>query len=254
MRKSTFYLALLTLLSSFLAIFTYSYESKSTNLLPVITYPLRIFTLPLIIIFVILATLTLLNEKQAIQIPWPTSIKGEKYLQALLLLPPSGFIMALTHEIGHLIWGLIAGGKLTYMQITFIILYPNPSITSTFKLGLVQMNNLKNPFNYGIFLLGGTLTTTIISYTIALTLNIKKLKQPYNILLTELGIIGLLDMPLYTTLPQINLPHWFIIGGTTPEPLIAIKKLNFPEPIYYLTLLLSLIILSILYTRSILKK
>jgi hypothetical protein len=39
-----------------LALFSYFYESRSTGLLPVITYPLRAYTIPFVITSVVLAS------------------------------------------------------------------------------------------------------------------------------------------------------------------------------------------------------
>jgi len=50
----------------------------------------------------------------------------------ILLFIPLGLIMTFLHEIGHAIWGIVAGGKLTYMKIAYLEIYPYLTLSSKF--------------------------------------------------------------------------------------------------------------------------
>jgi len=56
MKRGTAVCIVLSVIFAALAVFTYFYEARSTGLLPVITYPLRAYTIPFAIISVILAS------------------------------------------------------------------------------------------------------------------------------------------------------------------------------------------------------
>jgi hypothetical protein len=56
MKRSTVVCVVLSAIFVAVALFSYFYESRSTGLLPVITYPLRAFTIPFAIISAVLAS------------------------------------------------------------------------------------------------------------------------------------------------------------------------------------------------------
>ena len=57
LKEKAFYIA--SLFSFISALFAYLYESRYTGMLPVISYPLRVYTLPLILIGLVLLLLGL---------------------------------------------------------------------------------------------------------------------------------------------------------------------------------------------------
>jgi hypothetical protein len=73
-----------------------------------------------------------------------------------------GFVMALIHELGHAVCGTVLGGNLTFMQVAFFKLYPHIAVTPDFIVGIVRIQGLVNE-SYGLFLLGGSLTTNMVA-------------------------------------------------------------------------------------------
>ena len=160
-------------------------------------------------------------------------------LFGLALLIPLGLVMDFIHESGHAIWGTAAGGRLTYMQIAYFEIYPRPAITPQFRLGYAQVEGLTTQFASGLMSLGGSLTTNIASWLIALILLTLSLGYKTQLALKLLGLFGLLDLPLYVLFPQLGLRHWIFMGGRTPEPLIGARKMGIPDPVFYTVVILS---------------
>lgn len=179
------------------------------------------------------------------------------YKTILLLLTvfiPLGLVMDLVHECGHAIWGTIAGGRLTYMQIGFFQLYPKLSLTPNFRLGYVQVAGLTTHFAYGLMGLGGSLTTNIASWLLALIILTRDLGRKTRIALKTLGLFGILDLPLYVILPQMGLKHWIFVGGCTPEPLLAARKIGIPDSIFYMIVTLTTFGLIVIYIKPLRQK
>jgi len=177
------------------------------------------------------------------------TIDYKMLLFGLALLIPLGLVMDFTHECGHAIWGTAAGGRLTYMQIAYFEIYPRPAITPEFRLGYAQVEGLTTQFASGIMSLGGSLTTNIASWLIALILLTVSLGYKRQLTLKILGLFGLLDLPLYVLLPQLGLSHWIFLGGRTPEPLIGARKMGIPDPVFYTMVILSTIGLLFTYFK-----
>jgi len=64
MKKSAVVCIVLSVIFIVLALFSYFYESRSTGLLPVITYPLRDYTISFVIIGVVLASCGIFIQKR----------------------------------------------------------------------------------------------------------------------------------------------------------------------------------------------
>jgi hypothetical protein len=178
------------------------------------------------------------------------SIKYKTLLLPLALLIPLGLFMDFVHELGHALWGTAVGGTLAYMKITYFEIFPRPAITSQFILGYVEVHGLSTDSQCGLFLLGGSLTTNIVSWLLALIQLKLALGQRTRVALKTLGLFGLLDLPLYVLLPQIGLQHWLFLGGDTPEPLIGARKIGIPDIIFYLIVALTTLDLIFLYFKS----
>jgi hypothetical protein len=159
----------------------------------------------------------------------------------------SAFTMDFIHEFGHAFWGTAAGGRLAYMQIAYFVIFPEVELVSHFQLGYVRVTGLTTSFEHGLFLLGGSLTTNVTAWLLAVILLKKEVGYKTNLALKMSGIIGLLDLPLYVFLPQIGLRHWIILGGDKAEPLIGAREMGISDPIFYLAVLLTSLGLVLLY-------
>jgi len=182
------------------------------------------------------------------------SIKYKTLLLPLALLIPLGLFMDFIHEFGHAIWGTAVGGTLASMKIAYFEIFPRPAITSQFVLGYVDVHGLSTDSQYGLFLLGGSLTTNIVSWVLALTQLKLNLGQKKSVALKTLGLFGLLDLPLYVLLPQIGLQHWLFLGGHVPEPLIGARKIGIPDIVFYVIVAFATLDLIFLYFKPLRQK
>jgi len=183
--------------------------------------------------------------------------KYKTFLLPLVLFVPLGLVMDFVHEFGHVIWGVALGGRLTYMKVTFFEIYPRLAITPQFTLGVVQVVwDMPSPpaFEYGLFLLGGSLTTNVVSWLLALFLLRMNFRFKTQVMLKMLGLFGLLDLPFYVFLPQIGLRHWIFLGGCQPEPLMGARNIGIPDPVFYVMVVLTTLGLVFLYFKPFLKK
>ena len=169
----------------------------------------------------------------------------------LALFVPLGLVMDLVHEVGHAVWGIAAGGRFTYMKIAYFEIYPQPALTPEFVLGLTRVDGLTTEFANGLFLLGGSTTTNIISWLLALILLRVRFGSKTQTGLKVLGLFGILDLPFYVILPQIGLRHWFLLGGEIPEPLIGARKLGTPDPAFYIMVVLTTLGLLFVYFKPV---
>jgi hypothetical protein len=160
---------------------------------------------------------------------------------------PLGLLMDLTHELGHALWGIVAGGHLAYLKITYFQIYPNFALTPTFVLGYVEVMGLTTGFARGLFLLGGSVTTNIIAWLIGLILLTVHIVDRKKIILKTLGFFGILDLPLYVLFPQIGLQHWILLGGNIPEPLLGARQMGILDPVLYAIVVFTTLGLLLLY-------
>ena len=168
----------------------------------------------------------------------------------IALLIPLALLMDVIHEVGHVFWGTLVGGKLAYMQIAYFILYPRLAVTPEFRLGIVKIEGLSyGSFAYGLMLLGGSMTTNIASWIIAIILHRMSLSDRLKIALKLFGVFGILDLPFYIVFPQLGLSHWIILGGRVAEPLIGIRMMGIPDFALYLVAATSTLCLLFLYFK-----
>jgi hypothetical protein len=175
-------------------------------------------------------------------------------LLVIVLFLPLGILMDLVHECGHAFWGTLMGGRLTYMQVTCLILYPQLSLTPNFVLGMVVVSGLSTPFAFGVMSLGGSLSTTILAWILGLLLHKLSLGRNSHVALSLLGLFGILDMPFYVVFPQLGLQHWIFLGGGTSEPLIGAQNMGIPTPIFCFLVALSTLGLLLLYSNGFRKR
>ena len=175
-------------------------------------------------------------------------------LMVLVLFVPLGLAMDLIHECGHAVWGTAIGGRLTCMKIAYLEIYPQLAITPNFELGLARAEGLKTDFSHGFMLIGGSMTTNIASWLLALVMLGAKLGPNTQLVLKIMGLFGLLDLPFYVVFPQIGLRHWIFLGGHTPEPLMGSRMLGIHDPVFYSIVFLTTLGLTFLYFESLRKK
>jgi len=183
------------------------------------------------------------------------STSYKTFLLSASLFIPLGVVMDFVHEFGHALWGTIMGGTITYMQIAYFQIFPQIAITPHFVLGLTMIEGLTygSPA-YGVMLLGGSMTTNIVSWIIALILLKTSFGNKKQAALKILGLLGMADLPFYVIFPQIGLSHWIFLGGNTPEPLIGARMIGIFDVVFYIFIAASTFGLILLYFRSLREK
>jgi hypothetical protein len=183
------------------------------------------------------------------------STSYKTFLLSASLFIPLGVVMDFVHEFGHALWGTIMGGTITYMQIAYFQIFPQIAITPHFVLGLTMIEGLTygSPA-YGVMLLGGSMTTNIVSWIIALILLKTSFGNKKQAALKILGLLGMADLPFYVIFPQIGLSHWIFLGGNTPEPLIGARMIGVLDVVFYIFIAASTFGLILLYLRSLREK
>jgi hypothetical protein len=139
------------------------------------------------------------------------------------------------------------------MQMAYFEVYPRFALTSQFVLGSVEVEGLTG-FNYGLFLIGGSITTNIISWLLAIVLLRLKLGFKMYLSLRLLGLFGILDLPFYVLFPQIGLQHWIFLGGYHPEPLIGARMIGIPDSAFFAIVVSTTLSLSYIYYKPTWKK
>lgn len=156
-----------------------------------------------------------------------------------------GLVMALVHECGHVVVGVLQGGKLTYLEVVYLQLYPRLAVDMCQGyLGLTAVEGLSGSA-FGLMLLAGSLSTHLVAWGSGLIM--LKRKWPA---LKFLWLLGVFDLPAYTALPQIGLRHFAFLGGTQPEPLLGARALGIADSTFYLTVVLSTLGLVFLYLKT----
>jgi hypothetical protein len=201
-------------------------------------------------IVVLLVTFTFLEK-----IAFPSLgivIDRNLFLLLVILFIPLGIVMDFVHESGHAVWAAAVGGRLIYMKITYLEIYPQLRISTQFCLGCVNVNGLAyGSVAYGLMLLGGSITTNIASWILGLILFKTSFGNKAQASLKVLGLLGILDLPFYVVFPQIGLGHWiFLGGGCGPEPLKGARMIGVPDPVFYLMVALSTFGLVLLYSKT----
>lgn len=110
----------------------------------------------------------------------------------LVLFIPLGFAMDFIHEFGHATWGTAAGGRLAYMKIAYLEICPR---LASFDLGLARVDGLDTDYAYGLMLLGGSMTTNIASWSLALVTLGPKLRPRTQLALRIIGLLVCLTSP-----------------------------------------------------------
>jgi hypothetical protein len=174
----------------------------------------------------------------------------KKLILILTLLIPLGLLMGLIHEAGHAFCGMALGGTLSRMQVAWFTLYPNLGIAPQFKLGKVIVTGLSTPIQQGSFLLAGSLATNIAAWLIAIPTNTANLGTRTGFTLRTLGVIGLLDLPLYTFLPLLGLRHWILLGNNQPEPLIGAREMGIPDLLFFPLVIALTVALILVYSET----
>ncbi|OKY77300.1 MAG: hypothetical protein BTN85_1950 [Candidatus Methanohalarchaeum thermophilum] len=166
--------------------------------------------------------------------------RKSNFLALILVVFLASFFMCAVHEFGHVFWGLIGGGELSYLKIGFVELYPGIRLVSEFKLGKVLFSGFESDFGRGIYLLGGSLSTNLVSWFFAVF-------SRRNMFFWVSGVVGLLDLPLYVFLPQLGIRHWVFLGGVSAEPLVGARILGVPDVLFYFLVVFSTVALFAIY-------
>lgn len=187
---------------------------------------------------------------------WEIPVTYRTLILPFVLLIPFGLVMCFIHELGHGLWGTLAGGRLLYIHIAYVIIYPfGVRFSPHFQLGTAAVDGLTyGSFGYGLMLLGGSMTTSIAAWIVAGVLQKARLSSRSQVALKVFGLWGILDLPFYVVFPQMGLGHWIFFGGRGPEPLIGARMMGMPDLAFYVAVVISTVGLVVLYFKSLCEK
>jgi len=136
--------------------------------------------------------------------------------------------------------------------IAYLEVYPRMTITPEFELGLGRVEGLAyGSFAYGLMLLGGSMTTNIASWILALILLAVTFPTKAQVALKFLGLFGILDLPFYVLFPQLGLGHWIFLGeGCGSEPINGAQMIGISDPAFYFAIALSTFGLVLFYSKT----
>ena len=117
------YIASLALFAG--AIYAYLYESRSTGLLPVVTYPFRTHAISLALTGLVLLVLALIARRFSPEVKNKTSASGTRPWAFILAFLIAGFMMKIVGEavhelLGHGSFVLLFGGHVTSFYISLL--------------------------------------------------------------------------------------------------------------------------------------
>ena len=164
----------------------------------------------------------------------------------LIVLGLVAFLNLLVHEFGHCLTINAVGGECGGVYV-----YPGVKIFPLNELGqkydkawegAIGLTNYASPppteRARGIVSLMGSGSVAILSLLALVTLYVFHPHKGMRTLLLAQSIM-FLDLLTYTILPRwFGLPHFFIVGGTDPEPLDGAVQMGVPESTFIAAVLI----------------
>lgn len=200
LKERALYIASLALFGG--AIYAYFYESRYTGLLPVVTYPLRVYAAPLALCGIVLLILAVIVRKFSLEAKNRTSarnIRNRTFIPAFLF---AGFVMKMVGEavhelLGHGSFALLFGGQVTYVYISLLWPYEFSYVGLSIPSAM--------PDQMAWIVGGGILVSAIVSFLIQFLLLWKYIRWQFSLPLFWLSFWC-----------HINATGYLIVGGISP--------------------------------------
>lgn len=177
----------------------------------------------------------------------------------LLALGLTGVLSFFVHELGHGLTTLALGGEFHALYVwPGIEIWPDPGQRLTARrmsnIGLVHLDFpsewVEDGWQEGLIGLMGS-GSNLAAAALAL-LALRALRPTgWRFLLLTAESLMFLDILLYTFLPLIGLRHFFLIGGSHPEPLESALMLGIPAWAFMLGVLFISAILAVEFVKTI---
>jgi len=199
-KERALYIASLVLFAG--AIYAYLYESRSTGLLPVVTYPFGTHAVSLALIGLVLLVLALIAQRFSPEVKNKTSTSGTGPWAFILAFLIAGFMMKMVGEVVHELLGhgffvLLFGGHVTHFFIS--LLWP-------YEFSYVRWSiPSASPGQMAWVTSGGILVSAIVSFSIQILFLRKQLRWQFSVPLFWLSFWC-----------YINATGYLIVGGVFP--------------------------------------
>jgi len=199
LKETALYIASLTLFA--ISIYAHLHESRYTNWLPVVTYPFRVYAIPVALVGVALLVLALIVRK-FLKAKDKTSTRATQSCAFTLVFLITGFAMKIVGEtvhelLGHGSFVLLFGGQVTDFYISLLW----PVEFSYVGWSLPSASLVQRAF----IISGGILVSSILSYSIQTLLLLKQFRWSLSVPLFWLSFWC-----------YINATGYLIIGGVSP--------------------------------------
>ena len=138
----------------------------------------------------------------------------------------------LSHELGHALGAVLAGGEVTQVAVApGLQLYPDLQRTPwEGQLGWVRTRGVSTDRDLGLMQVLGCGVTLTVALVASLLLQRRRRGGVGRHVLLAFSLF-FLDALTYSTLPLVGLRHWGPVGGRQPEPLVALERLGVPTPV-----------------------
>jgi len=185
------------------AVFAYTYESRYRGLLPIVTYPLRVYAVPLVLTGLVLLVLALTARGFSLAAKDKLRVRGiDRFWVFTLAFLSAGFVMKIVGEavhelLGHGALALLFGGRVTDFYISLIWPYE----FSYVRLSIPDATSSQMMWVIG----GGILVSAVVSYSVQAFLLWKKLRWEFSVPLFWLSFWC-----------YVNATGYLIVGGVYP--------------------------------------
>jgi hypothetical protein len=159
-------------------------------------------------------------------------IRAIRFVEGIGLLLLSWLIGTLWHEvIGHGLVGVLAGGRISYVKIFAVELWPEVRWTGfEVAYGQCQVDGIPTVRGDEVHALGGSISTWCVAVVATSLLWVRRWGRPWRVVLIYLSIWWI-DLLTYT-LPTWGLRRSILWGGRYSEPYEAAVNLGIPGPVF----------------------
>ncbi len=163
-------------------------------------------------------------------------VQGEnmfkRFIGHLGLLFLTFAVGTLWHEVvGHGLVGVIAGGRITYVKVLGMDLWPAVRWSGWDRTyGTCEVTDIPTTTGYEIHSLAGSMSTWCVAVAATILLWAKRWRRPWRTILIYLSIWWI-DLCTYT-LPTWGLRRSILWGGKYAEPYEAAVRLGIPGPVF----------------------
>ncbi|MBI4716521.1 MAG: hypothetical protein HY763_01840 [Planctomycetes bacterium] len=148
------------------------------------------------------------------------------------------------HElIGHGLTGLLAGGRIQWVDVLGVRVYPSPAwVGAEGFFGQCEVTGLEGARTEALVALAGSMSTWVAAAVATVLLAVRR--WPHRVQLALLALsVWWVDLLTYT-LPSFGLRRFVVLGRYVREPFDAAVALGIPGPVFQAFVIVSCLLLA----------